>query len=208
MSHRVREPFPRVVRTRSQHSSHSVEVVVTEVPQAEAPPSGAAPTRRTVLVAGVAAAAAGTAVLAGCSSSSSGGVSEGTVRAPATGGGTAQGTSPAAGGDGGATTSASAGGAGGGAVVVVPLASVPVGGSAANASGSIVLAQPTAGAVVAFSSRCTHLGCTVEPAGTEYHCPCHGSVYDAFTGAVKSGPAPRPLGTIPVAVQGVDVVRE
>ena len=127
---------------------------------------------------------------------------------PSTGDGSAAGaddgasTSPGVTAGSGGTAAASAGAA----VVVAPLASVPVGGSAANTSGSIVLAQPTAGSVVAFSSRCTHLGCTVEPAGAEYHCPCHGSVYDAFTGAVKNGPASRPLGRIPVAVLGSDVV--
>jgi Rieske Fe-S protein len=91
-------------------------------------------------------------------------------------------------------------------VVLARLAHVPVGGSAANGSGSIVVAQPTAGQVVAFSSKCTHMGCTVAPAGNEYHCPCHGSVYDAFTGAVKSGPAPRPLHTVPVAVVNGNIV--
>ena len=30
-------------------------------------------------------------------------------------------------------------------------------------------------------------------AARELHCPCHGSVYDAFTGAVIQGPAPAPL---------------
>jgi Rieske Fe-S protein len=50
------------------------------------------------------------------------------------------------------------------------------------------------------------MGCTVAPAGSEYHCPCHGSVYDAFTGAVKSGPAPRPLGKVPVKVADGNVI--
>jgi Rieske Fe-S protein len=59
---------------------------------------------------------------------------------------------------------------------------------------------------VAFSAICTHLGCTVAPAGNQYHCPCHGSVYDAFTGSVISGPAPRPLAKIAVAVESGQVV--
>ena len=68
------------------------------------------------------------------------------------------------------------------------------------------MAQPTAGSVVAFSAICTHLGCTVAPQGKQLDCPCHGSVYDAFTGKVINGPAPRPLPSIPVTVQGGQVV--
>jgi cytochrome b6-f complex iron-sulfur subunit len=43
-----------------------------------------------------------------------------------------------------------------------------------------------------LSAICTHLGCTVNRADQGYHCPCHGSLFDA-QGSVKSGPAPRPL---------------
>ena len=43
-----------------------------------------------------------------------------------------------------------------------------------------------------LSAICTHLGCTVNRADHGYHCPCHGSVFDE-QGAVKGGPAPRPL---------------
>jgi len=68
------------------------------------------------------------------------------------------------------------------------------------------VAQPTAGTVVAFSAVCTHLGCTVTPKGKELDCPCHGSVYDAFTGQVITGPASRPLPSIPVAVRSGQVV--
>ncbi len=44
----------------------------------------------------------------------------------------------------------------------------------------------------AASAICTHLGCTVNLAGSGFHCPCHGSVFDQ-AGAVVSGPAPAPL---------------
>ena len=50
------------------------------------------------------------------------------------------------------------------------------------------------------------MGCTVNPDGKELKCPCHGSVYDATTGAVKSGPAPRPLPKIAVHVANGDVL--
>ena len=44
----------------------------------------------------------------------------------------------------------------------------------------------------ALSAVCTHLGCTIDRSKTGFHCPCHGSVFDD-TGAVLSGPAPKPL---------------
>jgi Rieske Fe-S protein len=44
----------------------------------------------------------------------------------------------------------------------------------------------------AISSNCTHMGCTINPMGSGFRCPCHGARYDA-DGAVLSGPAPRPL---------------
>ena len=95
---------------------------------------------------------------------------------------------------------------GGGAVSVKPVTSldkVPVGQSvSAEGPGGekLLVAQPTAGTVVAFSAICTHMGCTVGPAGKELHCPCHGSVYDAATGKVLHGPAPRALAPFPVHV--------
>ena len=92
---------------------------------------------------------------------------------------------------------------------IIKLAAIPVGGSASARAPSgkkIVLARPTATTVVAFSSTCTHQGCTVEPDGKRYACPCHGSVYDAFTGKNISGPAPAPLPAFAVKVSGADVV--
>ena len=44
----------------------------------------------------------------------------------------------------------------------------------------------------AFSSRCTHLGCTVRRVSTGFHCPCHGAQYDSL-GRVVAGPARTPL---------------
>jgi nitrite reductase/ring-hydroxylating ferredoxin subunit len=89
------------------------------------------------------------------------------------------------------------------------LADIPVGGSvsARTASGDpLLLARPTAKTVVGFSAICTHQGCTVEPAGKQFGCPCHDSTYDAFTGQVLSGPAPAPLHTFAVKVVGTDVL--
>ncbi len=91
---------------------------------------------------------------------------------------------------------------------LAPLSQVPVGGSVVvqAPSGKIAVAQPTAGRVVAFSAICTHQGCTVMAAGKRLECPCHGSIFDAFTGAVVQGPAQRPLGNVDVSVSGQDVV--
>lgn len=69
-----------------------------------------------------------------------------------------------------------------------------------------IVSRLTPDTAVAFSARCTHLGCTVAPADTQLHCPCHGSVYNATTGAVIQGPATRALAKIAVQVVGGTVV--
>ena len=91
---------------------------------------------------------------------------------------------------------------------VAALADVPVGGSIdATINGAPALvAQPTAGQVVAFSAICTHQQCVVAAAGNEFDCPCHGSRFDAATGDVLGGPALEPLSAIPVAVSGDRIV--
>ena len=47
---------------------------------------------------------------------------------------------------------------------------------------------------VVFSSRCTHLGCSVhwKSSISRFQCPCHGGAYDP-DGEVVSGPPPLPL---------------
>jgi len=70
----------------------------------------------------------------------------------------------------------------------------------------VLVARPTATTAACFSAVCTHEGCQVKPAGTQLHCPCHGSVYNAVTGAVISGPAPRPLPAVPVHVTAGNVL--
>ena len=66
---------------------------------------------------------------------------------------------------------------------IAKLSAVPVGDSIGVVVGgaSLLIAQPTAGDVVAFSAICSHQQCIVAPAQTEFHCPCHGSRYDAAT---------------------------
>jgi len=91
---------------------------------------------------------------------------------------------------------------------IAALADVPVGGSIdATINGEpALIAQPTAGQVVAFSAVCTHQQCVVAAAGSEFDCPCHGSRFDAATGDVLNGPALQPLSAIPVAVSGDRIV--
>ena len=53
----------------------------------------------------------------------------------------------------------------------------------------------------ALSAVCTHLGCTVGRQEGGYHCPCHGSTFDA-QGGNTGGPAPRPLPWHPLSLRG------
>jgi len=107
---------------------------------------------------------------------------------------------------GGAEDSGGAGSGGSGSAQV-SLASIPVGGavSATLAGKPIVVSQPTAGQVVAFSAVCTHQGCTVAPQGKEFDCPCHGSTFDVTTGDVLNGPARDPLPKLKAEVSGDSV---
>jgi Rieske Fe-S protein len=88
------------------------------------------------------------------------------------------------------------------------LASIPVGRakSVSLPDGSPAFrARPTPTTVVCLSAICTHAGCTVMPNGAQLDCPCHGSVFNALTGAVERTPATQPLSKIPVRVRGGQV---
>ena len=56
----------------------------------------------------------------------------------------------------------------------------------------VYVRQVEADAYAAVLLRCTHRGCTVQPAGDLLECPCHGSRYNTV-GEVVKGPAPRNL---------------
>jgi nitrite reductase/ring-hydroxylating ferredoxin subunit len=59
--------------------------------------------------------------------------------------------------------------------------------------------------VKALSATCTHLGCQVrwDLDSKQFHCPCHGGVYDV-EGRVVEGPPPRPLDPIDVRLDAAD----
>jgi Rieske Fe-S protein len=60
---------------------------------------------------------------------------------------------------------------------------------------------------IAYWRTCPHEGCSVRPpdAQRELHCPCHGSVFAAQSGAVLSGPAHWPLRRLRLAYDGVGI---
>ena len=85
-----------------------------------------------------------------------------------------------------------------------PLATVsevPVGSGVIK--GKVVVTQPQAGTIKAFSTTCTHQGCAVTAVtGDRITCPCHGSAFAVADGAPTKGPATRPLSEVPVTVDG------
>ncbi len=87
---------------------------------------------------------------------------------------------------------------------IVDAASVEVGGTQLfrypTDADPAVLLRISDTEVVAFSQKCTHLGCVVYYEADEHrwHCPCHEGNFDAETGDVISGPPLRPLGRIDV----------
>jgi len=90
--------------------------------------------------------------------------------------------------------------------LIGPAADVPIGGAASFTDPAqqvpALVVQVTRGEFRAFSAICPHAGCTVQFDGTNdvFACPCHGSVFNAMTGAVLQGPATTGLSPIPVAL--------
>ncbi len=65
----------------------------------------------------------------------------------------------------------------------------------------VLITQPTEGTFKAFLAACTHAGVKLNRVlNGEIVCDGHGAVFNAETGMVKSGPAPRALSKIAVEV--------
>jgi len=143
--------------------------------------------RRGVLVAG-AAGAAGVAAFAvtGCATYGP----QGPAGSDSSTGDAAQPAAPqAAGGTGGAALGSTS--------------DIPVGGGKVFSAQKVVVTQPQAGTFTAFSSVCTHQGCSVdEVANGTINCPCHGSKFAITDGSVTEGPAKKPLPAKQVSADG------
>ena len=53
--------------------------------------------------------------------------------------------------------------------------------------------------------KCTHKGCSVDPAGAILVCPCHGAEFSG-TGEVLKGPAAERLREFPVSLEGEKLI--
>jgi Rieske Fe-S protein len=146
-------------------------------------------TRRAMI--GGAAGVGVATVLSGCSKKSDTSSSGSTASAAPT-------TEPTAGATGGTGTT----------TALAKTSDIPVGGGKIIADQKIVITQPAAGEIKAFTAVCTHQGCTV---GTVENglikCPCHGSMFKIADGSVAGGPAPAPLAAIPVTVTNGDITK-
>jgi Rieske Fe-S protein len=153
-----------------------------------------APSRRAVLRGATALGVAGLAGagLAACGGGDGGSTSSGSAGSPASS----------------ATGSAAAGsaGSGSGGTALAKTSEIPVGGGKIFQDQKVVVTQPAAGQFKAFTAVCTHMQCLVSTVSDGViKCPCHGSMYSATDGSVKSGPATRPLAAEKIAVSGGEI---
>jgi Rieske Fe-S protein len=152
------------------------------------------PSRR-ALLAGVGVTCA--AMLAGCTThdASNGG------SAPAAGG-----TAASAGGGAPAAGSSAATGSALPAGALAATSQVPDGGGKIIDGKNIVITQPQSGSFRAFTAICTHEGCIVNNVSNgTINCPCHGSKFSIKDGSVVNGPAPSPLASIAIKVEGTSI---
>jgi Rieske Fe-S protein len=101
-----------------------------------------------------------------------------------------------------ATTAAATGSAASTSSELGATSEVPVGGAKLYKDAKLVVSQPTKGTYKAFSAVCTHQGCVCDAvSGTTLTCACHGSAFNAETGAVEKGPATTALAAATVTVK-------
>ncbi|MDR0182174.1 FAD-dependent oxidoreductase [Lysobacter arvi] len=74
---------------------------------------------------------------------------------------------------------------------------IPLGGGAVLRRGvhRVAVYRSGDGALHAFNARCPHMGCVVRWSSEEksWDCPCHGSRFEAASGAILNGPTSEPL---------------
>jgi Rieske Fe-S protein len=112
----------------------------------------------------------------------------------------------------GSSTPAAVGGssaaASSGPVVLAKTTDIPVGGGKILTGKKIVITEPQSGTFKAFTAVCTHEGCIVNSvSGGTINCPCHGSKFSIVNGSVVNGPAPSPLASVGIEVQGTSIVQ-
>jgi nitrite reductase/ring-hydroxylating ferredoxin subunit len=90
---------------------------------------------------------------------------------------------------------------------IAALSDVPVGGVLSFAypdeAEPCLLLRPDADTLLAFSQKCTHLGCAVTPELEQqcFLCPCHRGYFALDTGRPSAGPPRRPLPRITLEVR-------
>ena len=95
---------------------------------------------------------------------------------------------------------------------ITELAAVEVGGTFLfhypGGDDPAILVRLTDTEAVAFSQKCTHLGCVVyyQADQDRWHCPCHEGNFDTRSGSVLSGPPTRPLGRIDLEIRDDDTI--
>jgi Rieske Fe-S protein len=81
------------------------------------------------------------------------------------------------------------------------VADIPVGSGKVFPRQNVVVTQPTAGEIKAYSATCTHQGCTIGAVeGDRIKCPCHQSQFRVADGSPVGGPATKPLAAVNVKV--------
>ena len=80
-----------------------------------------------------------------------------------------------------------------------------------DVAGTKVNVASSDGRLYAFDDNCTHMGCSLANGrleGAIVTCGCHGSQFDVSTGAVKRGPAQRPVRSRTIRIEGADLLAE
>ncbi|WP_063737189.1 Rieske (2Fe-2S) protein [Streptomyces sp. RTd22] len=95
---------------------------------------------------------------------------------------------------------------GGGGMELAKTSQIPEGGGMVFKDHKVVVTQPSSGQFKAFSSICTHQGCSVgDVSDGTINCPCHQSKFDISDGSPKGGPATKALPGAKIKVEGTSI---